>query len=636
MRARHSLTLAAFVTFAAIAAIAVYSSLRSDGGAPGLGRAESLLPSWFAKACGTSTDADPSVSQWQAIESGLLGVAPAPGSVFSFLTNNGQYMPRTRCMAGTAGRPDWPWIIALIVATLGVVAAYVRIMIFWIRAYRAERKEDRNTKLAELAQIFFWCAVCGYAMNITLFFWPGYRLLVFMLVALNVWSWRFVLCKLGDFSVSMSALRLRRELQESLERRNAELEQAVHEATKEVTIARIAAEDASAAKSRFLANTSHEIRTPLTSILGYLDLLESDEQDLELCRRHRAVIQRHGQHLLRLINDLLDLSKIEAGELNIERTSVNVRDILRDVVEAIRVAQPANTKVEISLTVHDNVPERIGTDPTRLRQIVLNLAANAVKFAPSGRVEIAASTCTDESGNAKLVVAVTDNGIGMTREQADRLFKPFSQADATVTRRFGGTGLGLSISRSLARAMGGDVTVTSQPGRGSTFTAVVSAEPAHTQQNSASNTHQVGFQSTTNDSDSRPHSRILIVDDSEDNRRLFTQMLSKVSAEVQIATDGAEACERILEAMQAGRPFTVVLMDMQMQNMDGDKAVEQLRNAGVTTPIIALTANALDTERARCLAIGFDDFATKPISRDQLRRLCTKWIDASDQRSSAA
>ena len=315
---------------------------------------------------------------------------------------------------------------------------------------------------------------------------------------------------------------------------------------------------------------------------------------------------------------------------------MNVRDILREVVEAVLVAQPASTKVEISLAISDNVPERISTDPTRLRQIVLNLAANAVKFAPSGRVEIAASTRTDEAGNTKLVVAVTDNGIGMTREQADRLFKPFAQADATVTRRFGGTGLGLSISRSLAKAMGGDVTVTSQPGSGSTFTAVVSAEPTQTQHNSPSNTHQVGFQSTTNDPHSHQHGRVLIVDDSEDNRRLFTQLLSKLSAEVQTATDGAEACELILEAQRTGRPFTIVLMDMQMQNMDGDKAVEHLRKAGVTTPIIALTANALDTERARCLAIGFDDFATKPISRDQLRRLCTKWIDTANQRSSAA
>jgi len=562
---------------------------------------------------------------------------PAVGSVMSFLTNNGNYLPRTHCMAGGAGIPDWPWIIALLVATSGVVIAYVRIMFFWIRAYRAEQPQDRNTKLAELAQLFFWCAICGYAMSITLFFWPAYRLLVFILIILNIWSWRFVLCRLSDFAVSMSALRLRRELHESLERRNAELEAAVNEATAELTKARIAAEDASEAKSRFLANTSHEIRTPLTSLLGYLDLLESDEHDAERSRQYRATMKRHGGHLLRLINDLLDLSKIEAGEMTFEYHPVDVRECFRDI-EAVLGTQPTCSNARLEVVVEDSVPAAILTDPTRLRQIVLNLASNAVKFAPNGRVRVVASAATSENGSPTLVVNVNDNGIGMSDEQMDRLFKPFTQADATVTRRFGGTGLGLTISRSLARAMGGDVTVTSQQGVGSTFTAVISAEPADPQslpKDKAETQWYDDADSATASGANRLHGKILIVDDSEDNRRLFATLLEQAGAEVLTAADGEAACSLILEAQREGAPFSLVLMDLQMQGMDGDKAVETLRNAGVSTPVVALTANTLDGERARCLAIGFNDFATKPIGRDELCRICLRWLGSPDRRTAA-
>ena len=249
---------------------------------------------------------------------------------WDFFTNYGRYMPRIHCLTGADGGPDWPWIIGLIALTSGVIAGYLRIFVFWRRSYLEVPPKDRNRKLMDLAYVFLWCAICGYAMSITMFFWPAYRLLAIFLVILNVFTWKFA-TSLDAFRVSFSARQLQRELSEALGRRNAELERVVAERTMELEQARTEADAASATKSAFLANMSHEIRTPMTAILGFADLLSDhtqSEADRDACVQ---TIRRQGDHLLTVINDILDLSKIEAGKLEVERIAASPAAIIEDI-----------------------------------------------------------------------------------------------------------------------------------------------------------------------------------------------------------------------------------------------------------------------------------------------------------------
>jgi PAS domain S-box-containing protein len=386
------------------------------------------------------------------------------------------------------------------------------------------------------------------------------------------------------------------------------------------------AQAATRAKSEFLANMSHEIRTPLTAIMGFAEMLLS-EGDITKAPPHRVeavqTIIRNSNYLIRLINDILDLSKIEAGKMEIERIPCRTTSLVDDVIQLTQI-RAQEKGLPLSAEYHGPVPEEIQTDPTRLRQVLVNLIANAIKFTESGEVKVVVSyrPKEDEESVDQLQFDVIDTGIGMSAEQMGRLFQPFTQADGSTTRRFGGTGLGLSISKRLAEKLGGWIDVESEPGRGSRFRVCVDPGPVdQTRLREPSRNDSSSAQEPTEpQSAQRPQleGRILLAEDAPDTQRLVSVILRKAGADVTCVGDGEQAFQKALEAWRAGRPFDLVLMDMQMPVLDGYDATTKLRQHGYTGPVVALTAHAMAGERDKCLAAGCDGYATKPIDRASL------------------
>ena len=385
------------------------------------------------------------------------------------------------------------------------------------------------------------------------------------------------------------------------------------------------AESAARAKSEFLANMSHEIRTPMTAILGYTELLANSVEH----PGHREavkIIQRNGDHLLTLINDILDLSKIEAGKLHVEHVACSPMAILSDVVSLMRVRSDAKG-LSMRMESIEPLPESVMTDPTRLRQVLVNLVGNAIKFTEAGEVRLIAKFLDAETPSPRLCYEVVDTGIGMTTEQIQSLFVPFQQAEAQTTRRFGGTGLGLAISRRLATLLGGDITARSEPEKGSTFVLTIEAHLA-------SDTEAASKPTDTASPDSnrkRPmelHCRVLLAEDGLDNQRLFSLLLKKGGAEVTVVENGQAAVQEALAAGSQGDPFDIILMDMQMPIMDGYEATRRLRVQGWTGPIIALTAHAMAEDRQKCLDAGCDDYLSKPIKKPDLLEIVARHTPA--------
>ena len=379
------------------------------------------------------------------------------------------------------------------------------------------------------------------------------------------------------------------------------------------------AETANEAKSRFLANMSHEIRTPLTAILGFAEnLLDPHLPETE---RHSAVrtIVRNGEHLLELINDILDLSKIEAGRMQVEEVAFSPAQLCADVMSVMRVRADAK-KLPLLLTYETPVPERITSDPMRLRQILINLLGNAIKFTQSGRVELKVGLDGGPE-NGQMRFQIVDTGIGMTPEQVARLFEPFVQADSSTTRKFGGTGLGLTISRRLARMLGGDVVIGSAVGLGSVFAVTVRTgdlSGVRLLTNPAEALDREAPEAPLSPESVRLSGRILLVEDGPDNQVLISSFLRKLGAEVAIGDNGQHGVDLAWQAVQEKRPFDVILMDMQMPVMDGYEAATLLRREGYSRPIVALTANAMSGDDAKCIAAGCDDYACKPVNRRKL------------------
>ncbi|MGD9721938.1 MAG: ATP-binding protein [Pirellulales bacterium] len=383
----------------------------------------------------------------------------------------------------------------------------------------------------------------------------------------------------------------------------------------ELSVARIQAESANRAKSEFLANMSHEIRTPMTAIIGYADLLQASlhgEEDLKAVR----TIKRNGEFLLEIINDILDLSKVEAGKLALERLPCSPCQIVADVVQLMRVRADAKGLPLVSEFVGE-IPQSIMTDPTRLRQILLNLLGNAIKFSDHGEIRVRSQVVRTLGSPPALRIDVIDQGIGMTADQVDRLFQPFTQADPSTARRFGGSGLGLSISLRLAEMLGGTICVASRPNKGSTFSLTIETGSLEGVR-MLSEAHHTSLPDGGTDSLAAvtPLScRVLLADDSPDNQDLVSHVLRAAGAEVMITDNGASVVELALAGRDTGQPFDVVLMDMQMPIQDGYAATRQLRARGYQGRIIALTAHAMADDLARCLAAGCDASVTKPIDR---------------------
>ncbi len=417
----------------------------------------------------------------------------------------------------------------------------------------------------------------------------------------------------------------RQRLAAELDRHRNHLEEQVAARTAELAEARLQAEAANRAKSEFLANMSHEIRTPMNAIIGLNELLRRDPATPEQAR-HRDKIAQASQHLLAIINDILDLSKIEAGKMTLENTPLNLA-VLFDNVASI-IGESARAKGLLVAIDTSGVPTHLLGDATRLRQALLNYAANAVKFTENGQVLLRARLLDNHAdGELHLCFEVVDNGVGIAADRLPRLFSDFEQADTSTTRRYGGTGLGLAITRRLARLMGGEAGVESEPGRGSTFWFTARLRPDLTASPAPAATAPALAQDESRALLRQRHggARVLVAEDNEVNRELARFWLQDLALEVDTAPDGEQAV-----ACATARHYDLVLMDMQMPRMDGLQATRAIRAlpGWQAIPILAMTANAFDDNRQVCAAAGMNDFVTKPVQLADLHAKLLAWLDA--------
>ncbi|MDH5445115.1 MAG: response regulator [Gammaproteobacteria bacterium] len=383
----------------------------------------------------------------------------------------------------------------------------------------------------------------------------------------------------------------------------------------------VKSEVANEAKSRFLANMSHEIRTPLTAIIGYSESSLDSDQTMQDRVKALSIIKTSGRHLLNIINDILDISKIEADEMDIEQISVNPFQIMADV-EAIASTQAIQKGLAFDVDYQLPIPGTITGDPLRLKQILLNLTGNAIKFTEAGAITITIRNLPEYN---KLQFLVKDTGIGMTEQQLAQIFEPFKQADISTSRQYGGTGLGLSLSNKLAGLLDGELDVISQPDNGTTFILSI---PCGQTGDMITHLKQINF-NKLNEPDFNTQSNlsgtILLVEDNKTNQNLIASLLRKMGASVTCANDGKEAMELALR-----QQYDLIYMDMQMPVMSGLEAIKQLRANYYRAPIVALTANATREDRQSCLDAGCNDYLTKPVNRERLYSLTAKYLDIDE------
>lgn len=404
----------------------------------------------------------------------------------------------------------------------------------------------------------------------------------------------------GVFTARAEALVIALAIQAGVAMDNANL-------YRELSQARTAADAANRAKSLFLANVSHEIRTPLGLMLGFAELTAEHKNDSAAVEENIKKILRSGRELTRIIGEVLDLSKIEANALLIENSTFSLSHFI-DELQAEWQPQVEAKKLRFELERGSGLPAELHTDSTRLTQIIVNMLSNALKFTDRGRIRLRFDTHRSDEGKDFVTVTVEDSGLGISEENKSRLFKTFSQGDASINRRFGGSGLGLALSKQLAQALGGDLKLsTSTLGTGSTFKLCI---PVRRENADKASSASIKSQSPRLSLDSV---RVLLVEDSIDNQILITAFLKKLNAIVETANNGEEGVQKALSGS-----YDIVLMDIQMPVLDGYGAFEKLKAAGFTKPVIALTAHALVAEKERAAALGFHDYLTKPLNRQSL------------------
>jgi PAS domain S-box-containing protein len=382
------------------------------------------------------------------------------------------------------------------------------------------------------------------------------------------------------------------------------------------------AEEANVAKSAFLSNMSHEIRTPMTAILGFTEVLKRGVNlSPEDTKRHLGTISRSGQHLLELINDVLDLSKVESGAMDVESIPTNIGPLAFEVVKVLKVKADEKS-IYLDLNITTPMPAHVLSDPSRLRQVMTNLVGNAIKFTEEGGVKL---NISHDAEKQLVLVAVTDTGIGMNDAQQATIFDAFTQADSSITRRFGGTGLGLSISRKLAEALGGAVEVESSPGKGSTFLIKVPTGEVSDVPILSADEVVASFDLLDEGQDlywEFPKAEILVVDDAPENRELLEVLLTDLGLSVTLAEDGKQGVESAMR-----NEYSMILMDIQMPVMNGYDAVAAMRQNGIEYPIVALTANAMKGYEEKILASGFSHYQTKPLDIAKLTQLLARLLN---------
>ncbi|WP_339729025.1 ATP-binding protein [uncultured Gimesia sp.] len=401
----------------------------------------------------------------------------------------------------------------------------------------------------------------------------------------------------------------------------------------ELKAARKVVERANQAKSEFLANMSHEIRTPMTAILGYAEILKENPgspDNFELIE----IIQNNGTHLLQVINDILDISKIEMGDFEIQKVNCCPKQVLQEVVDAYQL-KAAEKGLPIHTQCQDSVPELIKTDPVRLRQVLWNLVSNAVKFTESGRIEIELRVFSQSKNDRVLQFTVADTGVGIPAEKVNHIFEPFAQADSSTSRNYGGTGLGLTLSYKLVQLLGGNLSVQSTLDQGSVF--CVALNVGESVQSTLNNKQRHRFSLGNSVKQDRHQQKIkterdeykgkvLLVDDTKEIRKLFSYMLNKMGLEVVTALNGKEAVDQMNDVANQHAPYDMILMDMQMPVMNGYEATQLLRSQGNQIPIIAITAHALVSDREKCLAAGCTEYLSKPIKYEVLHEMVNCYL----------